>query len=299
MTSWPKRVEVIDVTPRDGLQDARGELSTEQKIQLVRELFQAGVPQVEMTSFVSPKWIPRLADAEAVAQAFHGGADTIALIPNLKGYHRAVDAGVKAVTFVVSASPRHQQDNLRMSLEKSLEELRRIRDANGDVGIQIRGAISCSFGSPYSEEVIPAESVAQIAQKLVECGATEVGLADTIGVGTPQRVAEVIDAVRRQIPQVPLVLHLHDRYELALGNVVVALERGVTRFETALGGLGGCPYAPDAPGNVNTEIFVSWMGRMGIETGIDAQRLADTRTWVLNALASSIQTESSSAGSGH
>jgi hydroxymethylglutaryl-CoA lyase len=285
MSQWPRRVDVIDVTPRDGLQDARGTLDTPQKIRLVRELFAAGIRQVEITSFVSPRWVPKLADAETVASAFASQPGTIALIPNLKGFERAVAAGVEAVTFVVSASSRHQQDNLRMPIERSFEELERIRDAlAGHPKVRLRGAISCSFGSPYAEENIRAEDVAQIARRLAAAGADEIGLADTVGMGTPKQVAEVIDAVRTVLPDVPLVLHLHDRCGLALANITVALERGVTRFETALGGLGGCPFAPNAPGNLDTETFVEWMDAMGVETGVDRQALARTRAWLLDAL---------------
>lgn len=294
MSDWPKRVTVIDVTPRDGLQDAKGVLRTEDKVRLVEELYRAGVPEVEVTSFVSPRWVPRMADAEAVAQAVRHHPGNIGLIPNRKGYDRAVQAGVRAVTFVVSASPRHQQDNLRMPLERSLEELRKIAEL-GAAGPVLRGAISCSFGSPYPEEEIRPEAVARVAEALAACGAAEIGLADTVGVGTPERVASVIDAVRSALPRMPLVLHLHDRWGLALANVTVALERGVTRFETALGGLGGCPFAPNAPGNLDTETFVGWMNRMGIETGVDLAALAETRTWLLQALRASAEEEVRSA----
>jgi hydroxymethylglutaryl-CoA lyase len=334
MSKWPKRVTVIDVTPRDGLQDAKGTLRTEEKIRLVGELYRAGVPEVEVTSFVSPRWVPRLADAEAVAQAVRHHPGNIGLIPNRKGYDRAVQAGIRAVTFVVSASPRHQEDNLRMPLERSLEELRQIAEAAGSArrgadgagtdgtrtdgagtgspaprlqtgpvpGLDpgagrpvLRGAISCAFGSPYPDEDIRPETVAWVAEALAACGVAEIGLADTVGVGTPERVASVIDAVRSALPRMPLVLHLHDRWGLALANITVALERGVTRFETALGGLGGCPFAPNAPGNLDTETFVGWMNRMGIETGIDLAALAETRTWLLQTLRASAEADVRSA----
>ncbi|WAH36807.1 hydroxymethylglutaryl-CoA lyase [Alicyclobacillus dauci] len=266
------------------MQDAHGEISTEQKLRLVQELFAAGVAQVEATSFVSPKWIPKLADAEALMKELTDKSDTIGLVPNFKGYQRAEAAGVSAVTFVVSASPRHQQDNLRMSLERSLDELQRIGEAARNSGIEVRGAISCSFGSPYEEEIITPHQVASIAKQLATLGASEISLADTVGVGTPEVVSAVLDHVRRELPNTSLALHLHDRYGLALGNIVIALERGVTTFETALGGLGGCPFAPDAPGNLNTETFVGWMQRMGIETGVDLTALAAIRSWLLDQL---------------
>ncbi|MCL6517025.1 hydroxymethylglutaryl-CoA lyase [Alicyclobacillus sp.] len=293
MSRWPKTVRVIDVTPRDGLQDAKGTLRTEDKVRLIDELYQAGVPEVEVTSFVSPRWVPKLADAEAVAQAVRHHPGNIALIPNQKGFHRAAAAGLRAVTFVVSASLRHQRDNLRMPLERSLEALAEIAKMTGaataptpDHGAVpiLRGAISCAFGSPWADEEIPPDAVARVARALADRGVIEIGLADTVGVGTPERVADVIDAVQRAVPGMPLVLHLHDRWGIALANVTVALERGVSRFETALGGLGGCPFAPNAPGNLDTESFVGWMERMGVETGVDRAALARTRTWLLEAL---------------
>ncbi len=287
--AWPRRVHVVDVTPRDGLQDAHGEIGTAHKVRLVRELFAAGTTKVEVTSFVSPKWVPKLADAEAVMQELAGCTNTIGLVPNFKGYQRAEGAGVKAITFVVSASPQHQQDNLRMSLERSFEEMKEISDAASRSGIELRGAISCSFGSPYEEEDVTPNDVARIAQQLVALGAREIVLADTVGVGTPQRVSAVLEEVRCDLPDISVALHLHDRYGLALGNIVTVLERGVTVFETALGGLGGCPFAPNAPGNLNTETFVKWMQRMGIETGVNLSALAATREWLLNELAASHQ----------
>lgn len=252
--NWPQTVKVIDVTPRDGLQDAAGELTAEQKIQLCRDLYAAGVQSVEITAFVSPKWVPLMRDAETVALALRELSDTIALVPNQKGFERALATGVNAVTFVVSASPIHQRENLRMSLADSFEQFRRIAQMHASSQVRLRGAISCAFGSPFSTESITPETVADIACEYVDSGAVELSLADTVGVGTPQVIYDTILSVKQRVGHhVPITLHLHDRYELGLGNIVAALAAGVTVFETALAGLGGCPFVPDAPGNLDTE----------------------------------------------
>lgn len=278
--NWPTKVQVIDVTPRDGLQDADFELNTAEKAELIRRLYSAGIKEMETTSFVSPRWVPRMRDAEAVAKMTEDFDGTIALVPNLKGFERALTSAVSAVTFVVSVSPIHQQENLRMSLEDSWRHLSEIVERRGGTNMPIRGAISCAFGSPFAEETIAASDVAAIAAKLVEFGANEIGLADTVGVGIPQVMSRVICAVQDKVGDTPIAVHLHDRFNLGQGNIVTALACGITRFEAALCGLGGCPFAPDAPGNLNIEKLVQWLHLMEIETGIDEVVLADTSRWL-------------------
>lgn len=282
--TWPTRVQVVDVTPRDGLQDAVGELTTEGKVQLIADLRLAGISRIEATSFVSPKWIPQLRDAEQVLALFSDWSDLIALIPNVRGFERALQTQVRDLTFVVSASPRHQMDNLHMTLDQSLDNFRSLAQSAKAHQVHLRGAISCAFGSPFREETIDPGEVARIAGAFVEAGASELSLADTVGVGTPDFLTQVIQAVQRVVPDTPLSIHLHDRYGLGQGNVVAALLCGVDTFESALGGLGGCPYAPDAPGNLNTEDLVSWLHQMGIETGIDEAALARVRKQLLSQL---------------
>lgn len=282
---WPKFVEVVDVTPRDGLQDESSELTTAQKIQLIQDLRGAGIRRIEATSFVSPKWIPQLRDAEQVLAGLDRCDDLVALVPNVRGFERAIATDVAELTFVVSASPRHQMDNLHMSLEASLENFRAVSQSPKAGQVRLRGAISCAFGSPFEEETIEPDAVAAVAKAFVESGAVELSLADTVGIGTPDFVHRVITAVKAEVPNTPIAIHLHDRYGIALGNVVAALFCGVTTIETALGGLGGCPYAPDAPGNLNTEDLVRWLNQMGIETGIDLSKLAVVRRTLLEQLA--------------
>ncbi|WP_081411783.1 hydroxymethylglutaryl-CoA lyase [Alicyclobacillus herbarius] len=278
-----ERLTIVDVTPRDGLQDAAGELTTAEKVRLIRGLFAAGVPQVEITSFVSPRFVPKLADAEDVARAVRGLAGAIALIPNRKGFARAVAAKVPAVTFVVSASPRHQQANLGMPLAASLAELTAI-SAERSGRVRVRGAISCAFGSPFAGEKVHPEAVAEIAATLVERGVSEISLADTTGVATPEGVRATIGVVRQLVPDIPLAIHLHDAGGRAIANVEAAIDCGVRTVESALAGLGGCPFAPNAPRNLDTERLVAWCAEHGIAIGIDADALARVRAELVSAL---------------
>lgn len=283
MNRWPNTVEVVDVTPRDGLQDAKGRLTTSEKITLVEDLFGAGVPRIEAVSFVSPKWVPTMADAEDVLRGVGAAGPLIGLVPNLKGFERAAQSGIREITYVVSASPIHQDANLRMPLEQSLFQLESIMQQASTENIRVRGAISCAFGSPFDEPIL-GRDVAAIAGRLVDLGVVEIGLADTVGIGTPQVVADIVDCVQDRIPDTQLAIHLHDRYGLGQANVVTAMSRGIATFEAALGGLGGCPFAPNAPGNLDLESLVGWLQAMGIETGVNLEAVAKIRQRLLETL---------------
>lgn len=283
MNRWPSAVEVVDVTPRDGLQDAKGRLTTSEKVTLVQKLFEAGVPRVEAVSFVSPKWVPSMADAENVLKGTGTHRKVIGLVPNSKGFERAVASGIREITYVVSASPMHQDANLNMPLHQSLRQLESIMEQVAESKIRVRGAISCAFGSPFEEQIL-GDDVAEVARQLVELGVVEIGLADTVGIGTPQVVADVIDCVQGRIPNTQIAIHLHDRYGLGQANVVTAMSRGISTFEAALGGLGGCPFAPNAPGNLDLESLVSWLQAMGIETGVNLEAVAAIRKQLLATL---------------
>lgn len=282
--AWPASVNIVDVTPRDGLQDEPTEISTEHKIALIRGLREAGIRRVEATSFVSPKWVPQLRDAEQVLAGLTGYEQLIALIPNRRGFDRAITTHVGELGFVVSASPRHQKDNLNMSLQESIEQFAALAALPDARRVRLRVGISCAFGSPFETEHISPQEVARIAKELTDYGAQEVTLADTVGVATPVVITQVITAVQAAVPSTPLALHLHDRFGLGLGNVVAALLCGVDTFESALGGLGGCPYAPNAPGNLNTEDLVRWLHHMHIETGVNPGALSTLRHTLLKQL---------------
>ncbi len=287
LNQWPTQVTIVDVTPRDGLQDADRFVTSEQKLAFIRALVDAGVRAIEATSFMHPRWIPQLADADYVATHLPQRADVLysALIPNMHGYGRALAANIKEVTLVISASESHNRANLNRSVEESLPQLRQVAErARGD-GIAVRGAVATSFGCPFEGKVAP-ESVLRIVRAYAEMEVQQVSLADTIGVGNPHQVYELFQQARQELPEnISLSAHFHDRAGYGLANVFAALQAGVTTFDAAIGGLGGCPYAPGAPGNLSTETLVEYLEAMGFATGISLPALAAAREQLLADLA--------------
>lgn len=266
----PDRVTVVEVGPRDGLQNESFFLETGLKARLIGCLAESGLSRVEATSFVSPEWIPQLKDAEEVlAMAGRApGARISALVPNMKGYLRARDCRVEEVNIVLSASEQHNRKNVNRSVGESLRDLRRIAgEALGD-GVLVRGSVAVSFGCPYSGRVDPGD-VALIASELRGMGCFEVALADTIGVANPAQAYSLFTFIREKVPGIKLAAHFHDTRGMGLANVLAALQSGVTVIDSSIGGLGGCPYAPGASGNIATEDLVNMLDGMGIETGID------------------------------
>jgi hydroxymethylglutaryl-CoA lyase len=274
---YPGRVTITDVGPRDGLQNEAVELATDDKLRLVEALLDAGVSRVEVTSFVHPKWVPQLADADALVPTLPRRAGVVysALVPNDRGYDRARAAGIDHVLLVVSASEHHNRANLNRSTEESLASLAPlVRRAKAD-GAHVAVGISTSFGCPF-EGRVPAERVLAIASRLAEAGADAVGLADTVGHGNPAQVRDLFERARAELPaSVELVAHFHDTRGLGLANALAALEAGVTHFDASIAGLGGCPYAPGATGNIATEELVYMLEEMGVATGIDLARLLE------------------------
>lgn len=284
---WPSQVTIVDVTPRDGLQDADRFLTSEQKLAFIGTLIDAGIRAIEVTSFMHPKWIPQLADADYVATHLPQHPDVLysALIPNMRGYERARTANIKEVTLVISASESHNRANLNRSVEESLGQLREVAEqARGD-GRAVRGAIATSFGCPFEGKVAP-EAVLRIVRAYAEMEVEQVSLADTIGVGNPHQVYDLFQQTRQELPEnVSLSAHFHDRAGYGLANVFAAIQAGVTTFDAAIGGLGGCPYAPGAPGNLSTETLVEYLEAMGFATGISLPALAAAREQLLDDLA--------------
>jgi hydroxymethylglutaryl-CoA lyase len=274
---YPGRVTITDVGPRDGLQNEAVELSTDDKLRLVEALLDAGVRRVEVTSFVHPKWVPQLADADALVPTLPRRAGVVysALVPNDRGYDRARAAGIDHVLLFMSASERHNRANLNRSTEESLASLLPlIRRAKAD-GAHVAVGISTAFGCPF-EGRVPAERVLAIAGRVAEAGAHAVGLADTVGHGNPAQVRDLFERARAGLPaSVELVAHFHDTRGLGLANALAALEAGVTHFDASIAGLGGCPYAPGATGNIATEELVYMLEEMGVATGIDLARLLE------------------------
>ncbi len=287
-TAWPASVTIVDVTARDGLQDADRVISTEQKLQLVHNLIDAGVQHIEVTSFVHPRWVPQMADADQlVTQLPHyDGVTYSALVPNMRGYERAKAAGSTEIALVVSASESHNKANLNRSIAETLAQLAEVAAQAHADGIAVRGAISTSFGCPF-EGKIAIEAVERVTHAYVTMGVQQIGLADTIGVGNPRQVFELFKHIQATVPDTTsLVGHFHDRRGYGLANVFAALQAGVSRFDVALGGLGGCPYAPGAPGNLATEIVVAFLEEMGLKTGINLNGLTIAYKRLMEALAS-------------
>ncbi|EFH85590.1 hydroxymethylglutaryl-CoA lyase [Ktedonobacter racemifer] len=280
--SWPERVRVVEVGPRDGLQNEKAQVPTAEKIRFIDLLSEAGLPVVEATSFVSPRAIPQLSDASEVMQSIKllESVEYPVLVPNSKGMERALAAGVRAIAVFTAASEEFTRHNINATIAQSLENFRPVIELARQEGVSVRGYISTVFGCPYEGQVAP-EKVADVALALLELGVSELSLGDTIGVATPKQVIEVLDLLlsHHSIPASQLAVHFHDTRGTALANVLAALQVGITTVDSSAGGLGGCPYAPGAAGNLATEDLVYMLNGMGIETGVDLEKLvAATRT---------------------
>ncbi|WP_241759340.1 hydroxymethylglutaryl-CoA lyase [Pyxidicoccus parkwayensis] len=279
-TGWlgqlPKRVDVYEVGPRDGLQNELRTLPTRDKARLIDALVAAGEKRIEVTSFVSPKWIPQLADAEELLRLVgrREGVVFSALVPNLKGLQRAKDARLEEAAVFISASEAHSKKNINKSIAEALAGAREVTVEALKGGLRVRGYLSTVWGCPYEGDV-PVERVVDICRQLVDAGLYQLSLGDTIGVGTPRQTERILEALLKYIPVEKLALHMHDTRGTALANALVGLSAGVTTFDASIGGLGGCPYAPGAAGNLATEDAVFMLHGMGVETGINLEKLVE------------------------
>ncbi|MGY8956511.1 MAG: hydroxymethylglutaryl-CoA lyase [Alphaproteobacteria bacterium] len=283
--SKPDRVFIVDVGPRDGLQAEKELVSTETKIELVDRLTEAGLPSVEAGAFVSPKWVPQMADTAEVLAGItqRDGTRYPVLVPNEKGLERALASGVGEIAIFGAASETFSQKNINCSIEESIERFQPVAQKAQDSGIEVRGYISCVLGCPYEGDVA-LENVVRVARALDAMGCYEISLGDTIGVGTPTRARAMVDAVADHVPVDRLALHFHDTYGQALANILSCMEAGVATVDTAVAGLGGCPYAPGASGNVATEDVVYMLQGMGIDTGVDLPALVEAGEFISAAL---------------
>ena len=270
----PERITICEVGTRDGFQIEPDFIPTESKVEVVDLLTEAGVPRIEVTSFVSPKAVPQLRDAEAVMAAIkrRPGTRYAALVPNDKGASRAVDAGVDAIHTVVSASESHNLANVNMRIDESLDKLAAVAQIAARARVHLQCGISTSFGCPFEGDV-PIAQLERIVARLVGFGATGIGLADTTGMANPGQVGMVLERLVPRFPGVEWTLHTHDTRAMAIPNILAALEHGVTHLDASIGGLGGCPFAPGASGNVCSEDLVHCLHAMGVATGIDLDRL--------------------------
>jgi hydroxymethylglutaryl-CoA lyase len=277
----PSQVTVVEVGPRDGLQNERAVIGSADKIAFVDRLSAAGLPVIEVSAFVRPSWVPQMADA---AEVFSGitrreGTRYTALVPNLAGLERAHAAGVHEVGIFAAASDSFSQRNINQDVEASLDTYRAVCARASELKIRVRGYVSVAFGCPFEGEVAPAR-VAQVADALMNMGVFEVAISDTIGIAHPGRIRGVVAVVAERVPLHKVALHLHDTRGTALANVLSALELGITTFDASAGGLGGCPYAPGATGNLATEDLVYMLNGLGIETGIDLAALVQASAFI-------------------
>lgn len=277
----PTPVKIVEVGPRDGLQNEKQTVTTETKLELIERLAQAGLTTIEATAFVSPKWVPQMSDHAEVMQRLqrHAGVEYPVLAPNLKGYEAAVAAGAKEVAVFAAASESFSQRNINCSIAESIERFKPVFAAARNDGIRVRGYISCVVGCPYEGPIAPAP-VARVAAELYGLGSYEISLGDTIGVGTPASVLRMLEAVAKEVPSDKLAGHYHDTYAMAAANVHASYAFGVRVFDSSVSGLGGCPYAKGASGNVATEDVVYLLHGIGAATGVDLDRLVDTSAWI-------------------
>lgn len=278
LAAVPDQVSVYEVSPRDGLQNESATVPLSGKVRLVDALVAAGLSRIELTSFVSPRWIPQLADADELAAAVlahpHAGATFSALCPNPHGLERAKEAGLAEVAVFLSASETHNKKNVNKTIDATLEAFAETIAPARAAGMRVRGYVSTVWGCPYEGDVAPGKSVA-IAKRLFDAGCYQVSLSDTIGAGTPRLTRDILARAIDVLPLDAIAMHMHDTRGTALANILVGLELGVRHFDGSVGGMGGCPYAPGAAGNVATEDLVYLLHGMGIATGIDLERLVE------------------------
>ncbi|MDR2838086.1 MAG: hydroxymethylglutaryl-CoA lyase [Azonexus sp.] len=283
----PETVHIVEVGPRDGLQNEKQQVATATKVELIRRLAAAGLKTIEATAFVSPKWVPQMGDnAEVLRQTLAAPAPGVnypVLTPNLQGLEAALAAGASEIAVFGAASEAFSQKNINCSIAESLERFRPVIAAARAAGVRARGYVSCVVACPYAGDIAP-EAVAEVAAALFDMGCYQISLGDTIGAGTPRRIRRMLEAVAARVPVAQLAGHYHDTCGMAIANLYASLEMGVNTFDASISGLGGCPYAAGAAGNVATEDVIYLLEGLGIATGIDLDALIDCSAWISAAL---------------
>lgn len=283
--AMPKHVSIVEVGPRDGLQNEAEPIATAAKLELIERLGAAGLKRIEAASFVSPRWVPQMADHRKVMTGIRRRPGVIysALTPNLKGLEAALECGVEEVAVFAAASEAFSHKNINCSIADSIARFEPVIERAREAGVRVRGYVSCVLGCPYEGEVAPRR-VAEVSQTLYAMGCYEISLGDTIGVGTPLKAKRLLDAVGRDIPMTKLAAHFHDTYGQALANLYAVLEEGIGVIDSAVAGLGGCPYAKGATGNVATEDVIYLLNGLGIDSGVDLDNLAETGVWITQTI---------------
>lgn len=296
---WPKSVAINEVGPRDGLQNEKKLVSTGDKIYWINQLSNSGLKYIEISSFVNPKWIPALADAREVAKGIKREAGVIyaALVPNQKGLEYALETNIDRTAIFMSASEKHNLSNINKSINETYPVLRAVVNDSLAASIPVRGYVSTVFGCPY-EGAVSIDSVIRVAENLFEMGIYELSLGDTIGVANPAQVQTVLEAILKRFPQEKIALHFHDTRGTALANVLAAMDMGITSFDSSVGGLGGCPYAPGASGNVATDDLVYMLDGMGIETGVNLKQILKSAKYIQKRLGHQLSSHNLQASQG-
>jgi len=292
----PEAVKIVEVGPRDGLQNEPVAVTTDVKIELIDRLSDTGIRAIEATAFVSPKWVPQMADNAEIMSGIHkkAGVSYPVLVPNMQGFEAALAVGCDEVAVFAAASESFSKRNINCSIDESLDRFAPVIEAAGKKGVKVRGYISCVLGCPFEGKVEP-EAVARIAQRLAALGCYEISLGDTIGVGTPAATQVMIDAVSAKVPVDRLAGHFHDTYGQALANILAAMQRKVAVFDSSVAGLGGCPYAPGATGNVATEDVLYMLTGLEIDTGVDLDAVIDTGVFISEALGRAVASKAALA----
>ncbi|MEH6582509.1 MAG: hydroxymethylglutaryl-CoA lyase [Halioglobus sp.] len=281
----PSSVRIVEVGPRDGLQNEKQPINARTKIALIEKLTAAGIGYIEAGSFVNPKWVPQMAGSDEVFLNIKRveGAHYAALVPNMQGYQRAIDVNATEVAIFAAVSESFSQKNTNCSIAESIDRFRPVLDAAKTANIPVRGYVSCVLGCPYEGDIDP-QKVAEVSGRLYDIGCYEISLGDTIGVGTPSSVKAMLTAVTQRVPVDKLAVHMHDTYGQALANIYAALQMGVTVVDSSVAGLGGCPYAKGASGNVATEDLVYLLNGLGIEHGVDLEKLIAAGQYICDQL---------------
>ncbi|NXL84958.1 HMGC2 protein, partial [Alectura lathami] len=281
----PEYIKIVEVGPRDGLQNEKVMVPTDTKIELINRLSKTGLPAIEVTSFVSSKWVPQMADHKEVMRGIerHPGVRYPVLTPNLQGFHSAIAAGATEVSVFGAASESFSKMNINCSIEESIEKFEEVVKSAKNMNIPVRGYVSCALGCPYEGNVTPAK-VAEVSKRLYSMGCYEISLGDTIGVGTPGSMKRMLEAVMKEIPLSALAVHCHDTYGQALANILTAIQMGVVVVDSSVAGLGGCPYAKGATGNVATEDVIYMLNGLGINTGVNLYTVMEAGNFICTAL---------------
>lgn len=289
MLSLPKSATIIEVGPRDGLQNEKLPVDTAHKLAFIQALQQAGVKEMELTSFVSPKWVPQMADAKDIVEQVEPFGRQFVLTPNAKGVELAIDAGATAVAFFIGVSNTFNQKNINRTTEESLQAIAPLIVELKKQDIFVRGCVSTAFYCPY-EGKMAVEDTLSLCQRFVDLGVDELSVADTIGKANPVESMTLFQTLQKALPTILLTAHFHDTEKMALANIYAALQAGITRFDTSSGGLGGCPFAPGATGNVATEDVVNMFNRLGIDTGIDVKAVCEAVSLIAPYVSRPIET---------